>query len=153
MCAICHQHPFLSFFLVTKVNQLLKEFCPARHALCDPSPIVYEMALTIDLVARLMYTETGRQLSVLHYFRRMRGGGAKWWVFFPFKTTGKGVPSKKGAPTCTLRYDLSDLVERLQWLRSHDDEAKAIALNGVTFAHRCLASGCVFFFGTPQNTS
>ena len=38
-----------------------------------------------------------------------------------------------------LRYDLSDLVDRLQWLISHDAEAKAIAQNGVAFAHRGLA--------------
>eukprot|EP00439_Symbiodinium_sp_Y106_P086387 s275_g32.t3 len=37
-----------------------------------------------------------------------------------------------------LSYDLSDLVDRLQWLISHDPEAKAIAQNGVAFAHRHL---------------
>ena len=37
-----------------------------------------------------------------------------------------------------MRYDLSDLMDRLQWLISHDAEAKVIAQNGVAFAHRGL---------------
>lgn len=36
------------------------------------------------------------------------------------------------------RYDLSDLVDKLLWLRAHDAEAKQIALNAVAFAHRHL---------------
>eukprot|EP00439_Symbiodinium_sp_Y106_P086402 s275_g32.t5 len=43
------------------------------------------------------------------------------------------------------RYDLSDLVDRLQWLISHDPEAKAIAQNGVAFAHRIPSSGRCFY--------
>ncbi|CAK9078080.1 unnamed protein product [Durusdinium trenchii] len=35
-------------------------------------------------------------------------------------------------------YDLSDLVDKLLWLRAHDAEAKQIALNAVAFAHRHL---------------
>ncbi|CAE7237733.1 Poglut2 [Symbiodinium natans] len=35
-----------------------------------------------------------------------------------------------------VSYDLSDLVDRLLWLMSHDAEAKAIAQNGMAFAHR-----------------
>eukprot|EP00930_Biecheleria_cincta_P003029 TRINITY_DN10396_c0_g2_i1.p1 TRINITY_DN10396_c0_g2~~TRINITY_DN10396_c0_g2_i1.p1 ORF type:complete len:569 (+),score=76.91 TRINITY_DN10396_c0_g2_i1:31-1707(+) len=37
-----------------------------------------------------------------------------------------------------ILYDLSDLVERLDWLREHDDEAKQIAHNGAAFAQRYL---------------
>eukprot|EP00439_Symbiodinium_sp_Y106_P086396 s275_g32.t4 len=44
-----------------------------------------------------------------------------------------------------LSYDLSDLVDRLQWLISHDPEAKAIAQNGVAFAHRIPSSGRCFY--------
>ena len=40
------------------------------------------------------------------------------------------------AALCWARYDLSDLVDRLLWLLSHDAEAKVIAQNGVAFAHR-----------------
>lgn len=35
-------------------------------------------------------------------------------------------------------YDLSNLVERLEWLREHDDEARQIAHNGAVFAQRYL---------------
>ena len=38
-----------------------------------------------------------------------------------------------------VRYDLSDVIEKLLWLRSHDDEAKTIAMNAVAFAHRSMA--------------
>ena len=38
-----------------------------------------------------------------------------------------------------VRYDLSDVIEKLLWLRSHDDEAKTIAMNAVAFAHRSTA--------------
>ena len=34
------------------------------------------------------------------------------------------------------KYDLSDLVENLEWLQSHDEEAEAIANRGRTFARR-----------------
>ena len=44
-----------------------------------------------------------------------------------------------GAISNHIRYDLSDLLDRLLWLISHDAEAKAIAQNGVAFAHRRMA--------------
>ena len=37
-----------------------------------------------------------------------------------------------------IKADLSDLTEKIQWARKHDDEAKTIAKNGQTFANNYL---------------
>lgn len=45
-----------------------------------------------------------------------------------------------------VMYDLSDLVEKLLWLQLRDEEARTIALNGVTFAHRYLTcDGTIYY--------
>jgi len=53
---------------------------------------------------------------------------------------------KFSSQQCQFRYDLSDLVEKLLWLQSHDEEAKAIALNGVAFAHRNMTASIKTYF-------
>lgn len=45
-----------------------------------------------------------------------------------------------------VRYDLSDLAEKIAWLQAHDDEAQQIAKNAVAFARRYLScEGIVYF--------
>eukprot|EP00927_Polykrikos_kofoidii_P050630 TRINITY_DN44520_c0_g1_i1.p1 TRINITY_DN44520_c0_g1~~TRINITY_DN44520_c0_g1_i1.p1 ORF type:complete len:578 (+),score=47.17 TRINITY_DN44520_c0_g1_i1:33-1736(+) len=45
-----------------------------------------------------------------------------------------------------VRYDLGDLVMRLQWLADHDEEAKRIALRGREFAHRYLTCDAIVYY-------
>ena len=34
-----------------------------------------------------------------------------------------------------VAHDLSDLMEKIDWLRNNDEEAKKIAFNAIEFAH------------------
>lgn len=45
-----------------------------------------------------------------------------------------------------IRYDLSDLVEKVVWLQAHDDEARAIASNALSFAQRYLSCESIVYF-------
>ncbi|CAK0829351.1 unnamed protein product [Prorocentrum cordatum] len=45
-----------------------------------------------------------------------------------------------------VRYDLSDLVDRVSWLRENDDEARRIAQRALTFAQRHLTCDGVLYF-------
>ena len=58
--------------------------------------------------------------------------GNDWW----FKRYLE--PMKHYVP---VAYDLSDLEERIEWLVSHDDEARTIAENAVTFSQYYLSAG------------
>jgi hypothetical protein len=40
-----------------------------------------------------------------------------------------------------VKYDLSDLIEQIEWLRNHDDKAKQIAINARAFANTVFSSG------------
>lgn len=58
--------------------------------------------------------------------------GNEWW----FKRYLE--PMKHYVP---VAYDLSDLVERIEWLVSHDEEARTIAENAVAFSKHFLSAG------------
>lgn len=58
--------------------------------------------------------------------------GNNWW----FKRYLQ--PMKHYVP---IAYDLSDLDERLEWLVSHDEEARCIAENAVAFSRHYLSAG------------
>jgi len=58
--------------------------------------------------------------------------GNDWW----FKRYLE--PMKHYVP---VAYDLSDLEERIDWLITHDEEARAIAENAVTFSQYYLSAG------------
>jgi Glycosyl transferase family 90 len=58
--------------------------------------------------------------------------GNDWW----FKRYLE--PMKHYVP---VAYDLSDLEERLEWLVTHDEDARAIAENAVTFSQYYLSAG------------
>ena len=45
-----------------------------------------------------------------------------------------------------VRYDLGDVVERLLWLREHDDEARLIARNAKAFAMRYLSCNAIVYY-------
>ena len=44
-----------------------------------------------------------------------------------------------------VKYDLSDLLEKLQWARDHDEEAAGIAANGKMLAKRVFNQESVLF--------
>lgn len=45
-----------------------------------------------------------------------------------------------------VRYDLSDLIEKVSWLQQHDDEARNIARNAISFAQRYLTCDANVYF-------
>jgi len=45
-----------------------------------------------------------------------------------------------------LRYDLSDLVDKVTWLQAHDEEAQAIAENAARFARRYFTHDGIVYF-------
>ncbi|CAE8603905.1 unnamed protein product, partial [Polarella glacialis] len=53
----------------------------------------------------------------------------------PWKLTSLHSMLKPWVHFVPVRHDLSDLVERLDWLRENDDQARQIARNAVAFAH------------------
>ena len=73
----------------------------------------------------------------------------KLW-FEPYLTTGSVLP-KDGAPTnssayeaITVRHDLSDLVETMQWCIDNDAACKRIAANGRAFFQRMFTRANVY---------
>jgi hypothetical protein len=56
--------------------------------------------------------------------------GNRWWADNELRPMMNYVP---------VKYDLSDLVEKIEWLMSHDREAYQIAQNALAFANRVLS--------------
>lgn len=56
--------------------------------------------------------------------------GNRWWADTELQPMVNYVP---------VKYDLSDLVEKIEWLVSHDAEAKQIAQNALAFSGRVLS--------------
>ena len=45
-----------------------------------------------------------------------------------------------------LKEDLSDLIDQLQWVKSHDNEAKQIADNATRFVLENLNPDCLYMY-------
>ena len=45
-----------------------------------------------------------------------------------------------------VRYDLADVVEKLAWLREHDDQARDIASNAKVFAMRYFSCDAIVHY-------
>jgi hypothetical protein len=56
--------------------------------------------------------------------------GNRWWADTELRPMVNYVP---------VKYDLSDLVEKIEWLVSHDVEARQIARNALAFSERVLS--------------
>jgi hypothetical protein len=56
--------------------------------------------------------------------------GSRWWFYDELRPMINYVP---------VQYDLSDLVEKIEWLLSHDEEAQQIALNALELSNRVFS--------------
>jgi spore maturation protein CgeB len=56
--------------------------------------------------------------------------GSRWWFYDELRPMVNYVP---------IHYDLSDLVEKIEWLLSHDEEAQQIALNALELSNRVFS--------------